>query len=149
MIDPNLILSEDGKTLEGVKNIYKCIDQIAIPIGTEIIRYNAFRDCSSINNVVIPNTVVTIEGGAFANCTSLKSLFILNPDGPQLKGLYLRIKSLDSHLPNSVSKIGRYAFGNCCSLQSLIIPDSVIEIGSSAFWGCSSMTTIENQIPYQ
>lgn len=33
-------------------------------------------------------------------------------------------------------------FYNCGNLESIIIPDGVKEIGSSAFWGCRGLTSI-------
>jgi len=38
--------------------------------------------------------------------------------------------------------IGSYAFNGCASLTSIAIPDSVTSIGEDAFWGCTSLTSI-------
>jgi len=45
-------------------------------------------------------------------------------------------------IPNSVTEIGASAFWGCYSLTSIVIPDSVTEIGEFAFWKCSSLTSI-------
>ncbi|MBQ7489605.1 MAG: leucine-rich repeat protein [Bacteroidales bacterium] len=45
-------------------------------------------------------------------------------------------------IPDSVTQIGRSAFGGCSSLQSVVIPDSVTQIGESLFSGCSSLQSI-------
>ena len=42
----------------------------------------------------------------------------------------------------SVTEIGSNAFYGCTSLQSVTIPDSVTEIGSQAFSGCSSLQSV-------
>ena len=42
----------------------------------------------------------------------------------------------------SVTSIGSSAFSGCTSLTSLTIPDSVTSIGSSAFSGCTSLTSV-------
>ena len=41
-----------------------------------------------------------------------------------------------------VTTIGNSAFYDCTSLTSVNIPDSVTSIGSDAFWGCKSLTSI-------
>ena len=45
-------------------------------------------------------------------------------------------------IPDSVTSIGSSAFSGCTSLTSVIIPDSVTIIGSSAFSGCISLTSV-------
>ena len=46
-------------------------------------------------------------------------------------------------IPSSVTEIGSSAFYNCSSLTSIEIPSGVTEIGYSAFEGCSSLTSID------
>lgn len=45
-------------------------------------------------------------------------------------------------IPNSVTNIGSSAFSNCAKLTSITIPDGVTGIGDRAFSGCSSLTSI-------
>ena len=45
-------------------------------------------------------------------------------------------------IPDSVTNIGDYAFSGCCSLTDIVIPDSVTRIGDGAFRGCKSLTDI-------
>ena len=46
------------------------------------------------------------------------------------------------HKGLSVTGIGSGAFGGCSSLTSITIPDSVTSIGNRAFFGCSNLTSI-------
>ena len=45
-------------------------------------------------------------------------------------------------IPDSVTNIGDYAFWGCTSLKSLVIPDSVTSIGDYAFDGCCSLRCV-------
>lgn len=45
-------------------------------------------------------------------------------------------------IPDSITEIGDYAFYYCDSLTSLRIPQSVTYIGESAFWKCQSLGSI-------
>lgn len=72
----------------------------------------------SIEALVIPSTVVEINDYAFENCISIKEI----------------------DFGNSIERIGNYAFRNLINLKnsggesySLVIPDSVKEIGKGAF----------------
>ena len=42
-------------------------------------------------------------------------------------------------IPNSVTSIGESAFYNCSSLSSVVIPNSVTSIGNRVFGYCSSV----------
>jgi len=51
-------------------------------------------------------------------------------------------------IPNTVTNIGDSAFEGCTSLTDVTIPNSVASIGDSAFYGCSSLigVTIPNSV---
>ena len=51
-------------------------------------------------------------------------------------------------IPKSIRNIGTVAFFQCRSLTSITIPNSVISIGDSAFYGCNSLAgiTIPNSV---
>ena len=107
---------------------------------TRIDNY-AFEQCGGLMSVTLPNSIIEIGDYAFASCSALSYVTI----------------------PNSVTEIGLDAFGNCNSLPvinniryadtylveavdrdqtSYTIKDGTKWIGSSAFYGCSNLTTI-------
>ena len=45
-------------------------------------------------------------------------------------------------IPDSVTNIGDYAFWNCRSLTDIVIPDGVTSIGKCAFEGCSALSSV-------
>ena len=75
------------------------------------IGYGAFRNNYTVKSVTTPAGVRTISDYAFYNCT------VTN----------VTITSTAS------TTIGSYAL-SYCSVRSLVIPDSVVSIGTSAFW---------------
>lgn len=54
-----------------------------------------------------------------------------------------RSKGKNYIIPNSVTNIGNSAFYFCESLTSINIPNSVTNIGDNAFCGCESLTKIK------
>ena len=59
-------------------------------------------------------------------------------------GVLEKYKGTDAHvvIPDSVTSIGESAFWLCSSMTSVTIPDSVTSIGERAFHGCSSLTSV-------
>ena len=51
-----------------------------------------------------------------------------------------RVKS--AVIAEGVTSIGSYAFAGCTSLTSVTIPNSVTSIGDDAFWECTSLTSV-------
>ena len=45
-------------------------------------------------------------------------------------------------MPDSVTEIGDSAFSNCTGLTTITIPGTVNSIGEDAFFGCSGLTSI-------
>ena len=140
MENDNLILSEDGKTLIGVKD--KSITHVVIPEGVTTIGDRAFSWCESLQSIDIPDSVTTIGKSAFSVCESLQSIDIPNSVTIIGDGAFDGCESLQSiDIPDSVTTIGKSAFSVCESLQSIDIPNSVSIIGDGAF-DCKSLQSI-------
>ena len=122
----------------------------------EIYEYQFYK-CSSLTSITIPDSVTEIGYAAFKDCTSLTSVHITDIAawcGISFGGdaanplcyannLYLNGELVTNLvIPDSVTEIGYSAFSGCSSLTSITIPDSVTSIGDGAFSGCSSLTSI-------
>ena len=149
-----LELSEDGKTIIGVKD--KNVTLITIPNSVTTIGDYAFCGCSSLQSIDIPNSVTTIGNDAFSGRSSLQSINITkgNKHYESIDGILFskdltcilklpeRKKLKEYTIPNSVTTIEDSAFDGCSSLQSIDIPNSVTTIENGAFSGCSSLQSI-------
>jgi len=116
------------------------ITSVVIPDSVPEIRWGAFEDCSSLQEIHIPDTVTKIGTWAFCGCSSLQEVHI-PASVPEIRwGAFNGCTSLQEiHIPDSVTSIGWYAFEGCKSLQEIHIPDSVEYIGDDAFKDCSSL----------
>ena len=123
-----------------------------IVTNTTSISDHSFYGCTGLTSIEIPNSVTSIGYSAFYNCTGLTSItlpFIGNGSDETRFGYIFGTDN--KYVPTSLKKviitggksIGSSAFYDCTSLTSIEIPNSVTSIGDSAFRGCTSLTNIE------
>ena len=116
----------------------------------------AFYKCSSLTGVTIPNSVTIIGSPAFNGCSNLNQInvdtantkfssvngVLFNKDKTKLIR-YPEGKTDTAYaIPDSVTSIGSSAFYDCSSLTSITIPNGVTSIGYYAFSWCDSLTSI-------
>ncbi|MBR2336678.1 MAG: leucine-rich repeat protein [Clostridia bacterium] len=132
--------------------------KVVIPDCVTKIDVSAFCYCRSLTSVVIPNSVTSIGEGAFESCDSLTSVYYTgeiedwcnitfsnSSANPLNNGASLYINNqlvTELVIPNTVTEIKSYAFYNCGSLTSVVIPNSVKSIGEGAFEYCDSLTSV-------
>ena len=127
------------------------------------IGYHAFYDCKGLTSVTIPNSVTYIGQSAFEGCSGLTSVHITDLEAwckiefvkyvdsnPLYNAHHLFLNGVEIKnlvIPNSVTNIGSLAFCGCSGLTSITIPNSVTSIGKSAFNGCYRINTIYSLNP--
>ncbi len=132
------------------------LTSVTIPNGVTIIGQSAFEGCSSLSRINIPSSLKDIEIWAFEGCKGLTSVHITdlsawcnihfyqatwggNSSSNPLffaHHLFLNGEEIrDLVIPNSVDEINSYAFAGCTSIKSITIPNSVKSIGPNAFQG--------------
>ena len=161
-----------------------CTGLTSVTIGSATIGDNVFANCTGLEEVILGNHVERIgyrkscrpcqysgkmariyyksfedkrnRGNAFRGCTSLTSInadtenqcyksidgVLFSKDGKTLLQFPRGKKETDYTIPNSVGSIGSSAFAGCTGLTSITIPDSVTSIGRSAFAGCTSLKEV-------
>jgi hypothetical protein len=120
------------------------LQQIVIPDSVNEIGIFAFWGCTSLRQIMISNSVTSIGGAVFACCTSLQQVVI--PDSVTSIGwdTFIGCTSLQQvSIPDSVTCIEGGAFNDCMSLRQVTIPNSVTSIGMLAFSGCTSLQQID------
>ena len=147
----NCIIPSDGSVTSIGRNAFygRCqLNNIVIPEGVTSIESSAFCFCTALTSITIPDSITHIAD-AFYECRNLKyneygSCFYLGND----KNPYLcLVKSstiyTTSYTINERCKIiYPSAFENRRELTSMVIPDSVADIGDYAFRDCSGLTGV-------
>ena len=140
-------------------NSSNCIVDNVTFIDTEqkdglLIKNNEVIRCRKwATTVTIPNSVTRIQDGAFSDCIGITSIIVEKGNKTydsrndcnaiiETASGTLILGCCNTVIPNSVTNIGSNAFAGCTGLTSIIIPESVICIGTNAFSKCSGLATV-------
>lgn len=125
------------------------LTSITIPDSVENIGTYAFRDCRNLKNVEIGDGVSVIGIGAFIGCDSLNyneydnALYLGGRKNSCVVLVKAKSKDIKTCIMDRRTKIiCGGAFENCMNLTSVLIPDSIINIGWGAFAECSSLEEV-------
>jgi hypothetical protein len=117
-------LGEDGK------------DEVLIPDGVAEIGPEAIKGCVMLRSVTVPEGVRAIGENAFSGCIRLERVEILSHAlesiGEAAFSGCVRLRDLHM-VENRLCVIEERMFQGCKMLESIDIPESVREIGTSAF----------------
>ncbi len=141
---------------------------ITIPAGVSTIGYDAFRNCSSLQELTIAGKLDSVDYSAFEGCLNIRKL-TMTTDGiskvlknsSSLQSTVREIvltggKNLPEYafdgckwlnkvtLHEGLTTIGNYAFNNCISLMSLTIPSTLAGCGTNSFSYCNKLVEVIN-----
>jgi hypothetical protein len=141
---------------DGAFSVCSSLQSINIPDSVTSIGDSAFSDCISLTSINIPDSVTSIGTGAFESCERLTKITV-NRSNKHYKSaggiLYNKSKTnllcfpagkkqKSFAIPPDVTSIGASAFYNCSSLTSISISNNVTNIGNFAFFDCISLISI-------
>ena len=150
------VVIPDSVTTIGSSAFYCCQGLTSVVIGNSVTAISdyMFYCCIKLENVSIGNSVISIGNNAFAVCNSLTTIYI--PDNVEvIGGRAFSFSDTGAHsslqtvvLGKGLKRIGSSAFYNCYMLTSINIPYGVTDIGDGTFAYCSNLTdiTIPNSV---
>ena len=126
---------------------------IAFPDNLSSIGHRAFWNCKLIPSIIIPNSIIEIGDEAFAFCSSITKMEVdeNNPVYDSRDNCNAIIHTTTNTLisgcqktiiPESITNIGNSAFYGCLNITSITVPEQIIAIGKWAFASCGSLTYI-------
>ena len=168
---PNSVKEIEKGAFEGCENLL----HINLPKGITKIPAGAFKDCKNLRKLTLPNSVKEIEEGAFEGCENLQEINLpeeitkiparafkdckkilklnLSKDTNEIQKNEIKdeIEGDDAKdatiageliLPNSIKEIGESAFEGCENLQEISLPEGITEIPDRAFKNCKYLRTL-------
>ncbi len=108
------------------------LNSVVLCEGLKEIRYNAFAYCENLSSINIPNSVVYVDGSAFERCESLPVKDYVRYADTYLLGA-TDIYQSSYTIKEGTRFIAEGAFEDCALMSSIVIPNTVEQIGSRAF----------------
>ena len=122
------------------------LKKVVVEDGTTTVPNYICAGCEDITEVYFPDTLTSLGSRSFTGMQGLEEVTIKsdivrsNTTLPCFENTGIKTITFTS----GVTKIPRYMFENGCSKATTInLPDTLTEIGASAFSGCTSLTALE------
>lgn len=132
------------------------LSSINLPTNLTKLDFSTFYGCKSLTSIYIHKNINSIASDVFLGCVNLTSI---NVDAENMR--YSSVDGVlfdkeqktiitfpagikgDYVIPESVTEIGQSAFFDCSGLMSVDIPENIITIGYEAFRGCTGLKSVD------
>ena len=129
------------------------LTSVAIGDSVSMIGFEAFAHCDNLTSVSIGSAVTYIGNNAFSSSRNLSHLIVASDNRKydsrdDCNAVIMTATSVlvagcrNTVIPGSVTGIWTSAFAGCSELTSVDIPGSVTVIAMEAFSGCSGLTSL-------
>lgn len=119
------------------------LTEINLPQSVKTVDEYSFDGCTGLTNVTLPAGLVKIKDYAFKGCSGLTRIEI--PTWANIcEGAFSGCSNLNEVIFNDekISYLKKGAFTDCTSLTSVILPNSIEELGDSVFAGCENLSIV-------
>lgn len=149
----SFVMPDSVTTLDGTTGLFiDCtkLSKVTLSANLQKLGQNMFKNCGALETVEIPASVKTIEQYAFQN-SGIKSIVIpstLTKFGNTGLNEFLnctRLERVEIYAPigNNLTYLNTSYFSGCTSLKEVVLPDSIVELGNTAFKNCVSLENID------
>ena len=118
------------------------LEEVTIEYGVKRVGQFAFKGCSNIKSLEFPDSITEIAYGAMSECSSLTDIKLPNEIKKLNQYVLAGTAITDITIPDKVETISGYSLEKCKSLRKIVIPKSVLEIQSGAFWSDKNLSEV-------
>ncbi|MBQ8341371.1 MAG: leucine-rich repeat domain-containing protein [Clostridia bacterium] len=144
-----------GRAFFGCENLCS----VSLPVGLQSIGGQSFEGCGALTAITVPDHVREIGYGAFADCSALMTItlpfvgntansadashfgYIFGAALPEENSTCVPA-SLSTVIIKGGTAVAGRAFYGCSNVTELVLPQSLLTVGNSAFEGCTSLDTL-------
>ena len=152
----SISLSNNITTIDNYA-FYSCsaLTSISLPASVTVLNNNVFRNCASLESVIFAAPSMTFGANCLQGCPHLTSAGPIGgnyaiqfawtekiPDNAFSADDYGRLALTSVILPDTIKEVGDHSFAFCDSLISIQLPNGLEIIGNLAFQKCVSLSTI-------
>lgn len=128
--------TSDALTIKKYKGTSQVVDLTKLFSGSQVVAIgqDAFRNNTSVKEVILPDTVTSIGICAFQDCKNLTTIKGTGNVTQIGNYAFIRCEQLASFDSTNATTIGQEVFRECKNLQKFVIAEGTTQIAAGAFY---------------